>query len=287
MIRIKTPATSANLAVGFDALGLALSLYNTFVFEPTKTTKLIGFSTEYANTTNLVYRAYEAFASTYQRNIQPVTITLEHSDIPASRGLGSSASCIVAGVLASNHLHQLGKSVEECVTFAATYEGHPDNVYACMYGALTAVFQTNNTFVHHTFAVATSLHATLCIPRVTGTTTALRAVLPDVVSRNDAVFHLSRMIHVPRAFQHADIELLQVVLNDRIHEQYRYPSIPEYELVLELKKRLDGILTISGSGPTLLVLSNKDMINQLQTLQPTYSLVPVTVSNGTTIEVIG
>ena len=287
-IQVTTPATSANLAVGFDSLALALSLYNTFTFEPSNETILIGFDPEYSDESNLVYQAYLGLQRRYTNQSKPipVTITLRKQDIPESRGLGSSASCIVAGVLASNHIHNLHLSPSECANFAAEMEGHPDNVFACVFGSLTAVFQDNNKYFHRTFDVLDFLHFTLLIPDKAGSTKELRSALPEQVSRADAVYQLSRMIHVPEAFLNADFDRLKLLLKDRIHEPYRYPFIPDVQRVLDVKQNLDGIMLISGSGPSLLILSNHDIKDQLSPLFDTFDIVAVKRSVGTTLEVL-
>lgn len=287
MIRITTPATSANLAVGFDSLALALSKYNTFTFTRSELTIFEGFETSLSTDSNLVFLAYTAYLKSLfpRREVQPVTITLEHQGIPISKGLGSSASCILAGVLASNHLHELGKSTEECVAFAAEYEGHPDNIYACMYGGLTSVFATTSGYIHHTFDVLQFLHFTLLIPETKGQTKSLRQAIPNMIPLEDAVFHTSRMIHIPRAFAEADLDLLKQLLQDRIHEQYRYPSIPELDNLMTVKNNVDGIMMISGSGPSILVISNHDISSQLASLTNTFELVDVKIASGTRVEV--
>jgi homoserine kinase len=284
MIRIKVPATSANLAVGFDSLGVALNLYNTFVFEPSSKNNLIGFEQEHRSNENLVLKAYQAFASNYG-DVQPVQITLEQSEIPVSRGLGSSASCIVAGVLAANSIHNLQKSNEECIRFAAELEGHPDNVYAAFYGSLTAVMKDEQRYYHQTFPVSSSLKWNVLIPNTTGNTQDLRNALPDMVPMSTAVFHLSRMIHLPTAFLAGDIKLLQRLLQDEMHEQYRYPSIPQYNDILTLKDTINGTITISGSGPSILIISTSNINQHVQHLDA-FELHSCSLAMGTTLEVL-
>lgn len=284
MIRIKVPATSANLAVGFDSIGVALNLYNTFTFKQSVKTTLIGFEQEHQLENNLVLKAYQAFASAHG-DVSPVEITLEQSDIPVSRGLGSSASCIIAGVLAANIIHDLNKSNEECIQFAATFEGHPDNVFAAFYGSLTAVMKEGNQYFHQTFPVSPKLIWNLLIPSTLGNTASLRTVLPENVPLESVVFHASRMIHLPAAFASGDMTLLKSLLQDQIHEQYRYPSIPMKEDIIELKETIDGTVTISGSGPSVLVITTSDIKHHVQHLD-VFQLQTCTLSTGTKVEVL-
>ena len=198
--RIKTPATSANLGVGFDTLGLALSLYNEFQFETSQEDTFIGFKQQYLNKKyNLVYNSYVAFYKKHGLGpYQPVTITLIKQDIPISRGLGSSASLILAGVFASNQLHQMNVSFDACVSFAATFEGHPDNVYACAYGGLLSIIKHDDQYIHHTMDISETLHFHLLIPKEKGYTKKLREALPKQVPLKDVIYNSSRMSVLPK-----------------------------------------------------------------------------------------
>lgn len=287
MLQIKVPATSANIGVGFDALGIAFNLFNVYNFEPSKTFELIGFDEAYNNQDNLVLRSYQRFASTYKNDIQPVAITQLKQDIPIARGLGSSASLILAGVVAANQINQLGKTKQECAQFAANLEGHPDNVFAAMFGSVTAAFIEETETVYDVFPISNALHFTLLIPSVYGETSTLRDQLPNDIPLQDTVFHLSRMIHVPSAFMNSDIGKLKKVLKDKIHEQIRYLSIPEYHTLLAIKEELDEVMVISGSGPTVLLIGDKPFDRQLPiSIASQFQIVPVTISDGLRMEEI-
>jgi homoserine kinase len=254
-MKIKVPATSANLGVGFDTLGISLSLYNEFEFTRSYTDELIGF--EEIKGDNLVYRAYKAFLANKGLMHRNVKIELLNQGIPISRGLGSSASCVLAGVFAANQLASIGASFDECVAFAADLEGHPDNVFAAAYGGLCAVFQTNGLYKHQTFPIHKKLEFTILFPDVETSTVKMRKVLPDQVPLTDAVFNLSRIVQLPRAFEQGDIKLLKTLTEDKLHEQYRIPKLPLFEDILQFQKKSGVVVTLSGSGSALLAISDE------------------------------
>jgi len=288
MIKISVPATSANLSVGFDTLGIALNLYNTFIFEESDSFELVNFPEELNNEDNLVKKSYIDFFNHFSKSkdIKKVTITLDKQEIPVSRGLGSSASCILAGVFASNDIHHLEIPFDECVAFAAKLEGHSDNVFACAYGGLVASVELGGTYYYEKFLVNALYQFYLMIPGVKGSTKTLRSVLPKKVEFTDAVHNLSRMIFLPKAFEDEKFDLLKDLLSDKLHEEYRYPYIPIYQKIKSLSLEEDLIVCVSGSGPSLLVISVDDITNKLDEYSSVYEIKEVTVSRGIKIEVI-
>ncbi len=282
MLVIKTPATSGNVAVGFDTLGLAVNIYNEFSFEASDKFKLLGFPKEIEEEENLVLASYLAFSREWikEENIKKVEIHLVKNEIPVSRGLGSSATCILAGVIAANHFNNLGKTFKECVEFSAKLEGHGDNVFACAYGFLTACVSFGETSHYQTFKVDSNYRFFMLIPDTLGSTKVLRSVLPKKVDLDDAVYNLSRIVFVPKLFETLHFSLLKAVLTDKLHQQYRYPYLPLYNDIQKLNKRDDFIVCISGSGPTVLVIAEKDITESLHHLAGMYEIKEVFVSEG-------
>lgn len=257
MLRIETPATTSNLGVGFDSLGFALNLYNVFEFDHKDHFETQGFGTIHVSD-NLVLRAYKSLCKTMGiTDPTPVSIRQVKHEIPMSRGLGSSASCIVSGMLAANHFNHLGLSAAEIARHAADFEGHPDNVYAALFGGLVGVLKTPDGYLHQTFPVSQTLTFGLIVPDTLSETKAMRDILPDVVPLEDAVFNLSRLIHVPEAFKKGDLEMLRELLQDRLHETFRKAYIPDYIRLKEEADKAGLILLISGSGPTMFVIGDK------------------------------
>ncbi len=275
MLTIKTPATSGNVGVGFDTLGLSYKLYNVFTFELSETYQASGFKEGFNDQENLVIKAYLAFA---KDQAKPVKVTLVENNIPMSRGLGSSASCILAGVLAANELCKLKQTFKQCVSFAADMEGHGDNVFPCAYGGLTACLKTGDTYIYKTFDIHPSIRFYAYIPNVASATKSMRDLLPQKIDRRDAHFNLSRMIFVPDAFKLCDIKLLKTLLKDKLHEPYRYQTIPDQEVFEDLKARDDVITLISGSGTTMLFISDKALV--IKQLKDDAQFIELNISEG-------
>lgn len=285
MLRIKTPATTSNLGVGFDCLGLSLNIYNVFEFSDSKEFELFGFAKEYVEN-NLVLKVYKTLCSTYKiTNPKPIKISLVENNIPVARGLGSSASCIIAGALAANHFNDLKLDLEEIAKFSAEYEGHPDNAYACLYGGLVSILKEDNTYIFDTFEISNELKFSLMIPNVLGKTETLRNILPKQINLDDAVYNLSRMIHLPKAFSNGDYELLKTLLKDKYHEKYRASFIPRFCDIKSLANAYNIIQLISGSGPTLFMISKLNNFQKLSRFKE-YEIVPVSIANGIRLEVI-
>ena len=147
MLKIRVPATSANLSVGFDTLGIALNIYNEFGFEKSSFDNVDAFESKF-RTNNLVLKSYKRFFEYYNIKYVPVKILPFRIDIPSSRGLGSSASCIVAGVMAANILSGLNLKKEDLLDLCASIEGHPDNVLPALVGGLCAAFMAHEKYYY-------------------------------------------------------------------------------------------------------------------------------------------
>lgn len=288
MLKISLPATSANLGIGFDTLGMSLDIYNVFGFTKSKSYQTIGFDKPVKIENNLVLSAYLSFAETYllKEMVQEVTIEQIESQIPFSRGLGSSATCILAGVLGANHMNNLGKPFEECVNFAAQIEGHPDNVFACAYGGVISAYYEEGTYYYEQFPVSSELEFEVLIPSTTGKTAALRSVLPTGVAYSDVVHNLSRIISLPNALKEGDFQGLKRILKDTLHEPYRFPYIPKANLIQNLNQDPDLIALISGSGPSILLIHPKENDPLLsQEILETYQHIKVKIGHKIKIEV--
>lgn len=288
MINITLPATTANLGVGFDCLGLSLNIYNEFGFKESKEHSLIGFDKKYSNDHNLVLQAYNAFTLKYltNRKAKHVTIELIKNDIPVARGLGSSATCIIAGVLAANEINEYNVTYEECIMFAAHFEGHYDNVYACAYGGLVTVVKDHDRIYYQKLSVSDKLNFYVLIPNVLGSTTELRDVLPNKYTTSDVVYNLSRSVFVPNAFKEGNIAFLKVILKDQLHEKYRYPFIPNELAIQELNKRDNVITLISGSGPSVFLITSLESIKLSKSISDQFKLIKVKIGFKTSLEVL-
>ena len=137
MIRVRVPATSANMGPGFDTLGIAFNLYNDFEFSEEGTTnKFYGFKEEFSNEDNIVYKSMIACFKKCNYKPKGLKISLIKEDIPISRGLGSSSTCIVAGLLGANDIMGNPLSIDELFKIGVELEGHPDNIAPAFFGGM-------------------------------------------------------------------------------------------------------------------------------------------------------
>lgn len=258
MLKVKVEATSANVCVGFDVLGIALNLYNEFTFKEQEEFSFKGFLEEFSQKeTNLVYESYKKVFDLRGEKPIPVEIGFK-GDIPVSRGLGSSSSLIVAGIFAANYFLKNKYTKEELFDIAAMLEGHPDNVAPAIYGGLVASYKKGDKYYPNLYAINKDLRFTVVIPKNKVSTHDARGVLPKELPYSDIVWNMSRIINLPRAFSDGNITLLKDLFDDRLHEPYRKKLILEYENVKNVVDKYDCAFAISGSGSTMLIIS-KDL----------------------------
>jgi homoserine kinase len=256
-VHVRVPATSANLGPGFDALGLALALYNevSAAEADTVTVALQGEGSRRLPTgaDNVVVRgvrqAYEAAA----RPFKGVALTCVNR-IPAARGLGSSAAAWVSGLVAGNALLGDPLSREALLALAARAEGHPDNVAAALLGGLTVSCATGDgRIVALSLPVPATVGWIVLVPEVTSSTAEARAVLPDTVPRADAVFNVQRVALLLAALQSGRAEALAAALDDRLHQPYRQRLFPWLPAVTAAARRAGALgCVLSGAGPSVL-----------------------------------
>lgn len=260
MIKVRVPATSANVGAGFDSLGLAVSLYNEFTFEEADKLEIISLDGALIPTgpSNLVYRSAKAVFDQLDIPMPGLRITQQNA-IPMARGLGSSSSCIVAGILGANAMLGNKLTPRQMLTMATGIEGHPDNVAPAMLGGfVTSVFDEGQVYSVKK-QIDTSLVFAAFIPNFKLLTEKARAALPQNVSHKDAVYNLSRAALATAAFCDGDYELLGVATKDKLHQQYRLPLIPGGDEIFAMANDLGAYATyISGAGPTIMAVVNKE-----------------------------
>lgn len=257
MIYVKVPATSANLGSGFDSFGLAFKLYDCFGFEACDADDLSSFSPEYREN-NLVMYAYKYFFNRYHIPYIAVKIIPIEESIPVSRGLGSSASLVVAGLLAANYISGYGLEKRDLISLGAEIEGHPDNVAPALMGGLNASIKDNDHYLCFNYPISEEISFYAFIPDQRMSTKDSRAALPTCYSLPNVTFNLSRAANLAFALGSGNMEYIKVCSDDRIHEPYRLPLINN---ALAVKERYEGTnskLLISGSGSTLLLICDKN-----------------------------
>jgi len=253
-VRARVPATSANLGPGFDALGIALSLYAWIELAQADTTtvSLVGARSQGLPTdkSNLLYGIAQRVFDEAGVSVPELDIAV-YSDIPLARGLGSSAAAIVGALGAANALIGEPLPRDELFRIAASIEGHPDNVGPALYGGFVAATWDGERAEHIRLDPPPRLTTLVAIPAYELLTSKARAALPEQVSRADAVFNLSRAALLTAAFAAGRLDVLRGAMADRIHQPYRAPLVPGLERVL--REAADhGALgaALSGAGPT-------------------------------------
>jgi len=287
-LKIKVPATSGNLGPGFDCLGIALTLYNEFYFERSKNWEFVGFNEKFANSNNLVVQAIKRTYEYARTNIPCFKISIVQC-VPISRGLGSSSTCIVAGVMAANYFLDNKFTKNEILNIATSIEGHPDNVAPAIYGSLVGSYMIDDMVRFIKYPVAEDLQFTVAIPNFSLSTKEAREVLPDSLSYSDVIHTMSRAINIPHALATGDLKMLYELLNDKIHEPYRFPLIDDSDKFKEIQNDYKVPFCISGSGSTLLFISKEKIGPLFKELDLKYrwQFIGLSVNqNGATIETI-
>lgn len=273
-VRVRVPATSANLGPGFDALGLALQWYDDVVLDVHDDGVVVDVIGEGADAVdrggaNLVVRA--AVAAFDAMGVRPAGLALTCTNrIPHARGLGSSAAAIVAGASAARALVEGGSELLDdasLLQLCSELEGHPDNVASCLLGGLTIAYAVDGVPRAVRLSVRSEIAPVLFVPPTTASTTKARGMLPDLVPHADAAVNAGRAALLVAALT-VDPGLLLAATEDRLHQNYRAPAMPETaDLVAAL--RADGVpATVSGAGPTVLALSSPDRAQQLKSRAP-------------------
>ena len=258
-VRVRVPATSANLGPGFDALGLALALHNEVEAETAvRTTVAIegeGAGRLPSTDKNVVVRGIRLAYDAVGRAPGAWAVRCTNR-IPPARGLGSSAAAWVAGIVAGNAL--LGSPLDRDALFrlAVRAEGHPDNVAAAIYGGLTVAAGEGDEALAVSLPVPSSLVWVVLIADAMSSTIDARAVLPASVSRADAVFNVQRVALLVASLQSGRIDALRTALDDRLHQPFRralFPWLPEAVHAARAAGALGCVL--SGAGPSLLAVT--------------------------------
>lgn len=262
---VTVPATTANLGPGFDCLGAALSLYNVFNFLPQAPgapaftlTLLNGDLPALSNDPdNLLYRAFCRLYETLGK--APPAVKIEaRVGVPLARGLGSSATAIVGGLVGANTLAGNPLTVEEILKLAIELEGHPDNVApALLGGAQLSVSGEDGLTIPLEWHP--DLIPVVIIPDFELSTAQARAVLPPTYSRGDAVFNAARLGLLTQALAQGRGDWLAPAMEDKIHQPYRQTLIPGYAELKAMALAAGAYnLVISGAGPTLLALTSSE-----------------------------
>ncbi len=275
MMHIKVPATSANMGPGFDSIGVALELYNHLWFEEIEQGVEIIVKKEHeikipTDKNNLIYKTMvDFFAET--GNVMPGVRLIQKDDIPMVRGLGSSAACIVAGLLAANHMSGCHYSREQLAQIAAKIEGHPDNSNPALFGGMVVGALDHNEMRHVKLDLPKDLVFAIMVPDFPVSTEDSRKVLPDMYTKADAIFNASRAALLVASIYAGDYENLAMAMQDRIHQPYRSQLIPDMDRIFKAAKNYGALATyLSGAGSTLMAVLTDDKAEVFQQKMAAY-----------------
>lgn len=263
LLSLRVPATSANLGSGFDTLGMALSLYNVFnvrelLPEGRFTCDVIGEGAyELSDAgSNMVVESYLRACAEW--GVSPQGLALEcHNVIPLCRGLGSSSTAVVAGVVLADAVSGRRTDEAELLRVMTLIEGHPDNVVPCCLGGMTVCcWDGENLRYVKLPPLPDDMHVVAAVPDVRVRTHDARQVLPELVRFGDAVFNLGRASLLCAAWATGRWDLLSWGMDDRLHQPYRSSLFPGGRDILDHIRGLPGCVAvaISGSGPTMVAL---------------------------------
>ena len=261
-VTIRVPATTANLGPGFDAFGCALKLYTDVTFEETESgLEITGCDEEFTGPDNLAYVSYCAVLASLSEEVKGVKIHID-ANIPICRGLGSSAALLVAGAMGANVLRGNRLSTQGLLNITNAMEGHPDNLAPAFYGGLTASMVDNGLPVTVNFPLHPEWEFLALVPDFDMPTVKARAVLPEQVSRGDAIYNIAHGAMILKALELGDEKLLRNAMQDKLHQPYRKHMIGDYEVIESIARTSGAAFCLSGAGPTLLCITRDKLLKE-------------------------
>ena len=291
MIRVTVPASTANLGAGFDAMGMALDVYNVIRIEPADQLTIVA---DHPNVPldehNLIWQSM--CAAFQMAGKKPIPVRLEQKDhIPMTRGMGSSSACIVGGVVAANALMGGPLSQQQMAELVVTMEGHPDNVLPALVGGLVVAASDPEMGVQYVRMMPHPRFSfRVLVPDYPLSTEKARAVLPEHYERRQVVYNLERVLLMATSLQQGLPENLAVGAQDCIHQPYRKQLIEGYDTI-EAAAKASGALcmTLSGAGPSLFCILDGEhpdfeskMMAVLKTVPGSWQILKVNAQMGGT-----
>lgn len=267
IVTVTVPATTANLGPGFDCLGAALSLYNRFTFSQSEALRITATGAEAEQValdqTNLACQAFEQLYKAIGQSAPSVHLAIQLG-VPLARGLGSSATAIVGGLLGANALAGSPLSQADVLALAIALEGHPDNVVPALVGGCQLTVSASDGPLVCPIPWHSDIAPVLAIPNFELSTQMARDVLPAHYSLNAAVFTASRVGLLVRGLETGQPQWLEAALQDDLHQPHRKALIPGYDDLHQAAIDAGAYgLVISGAGPTLLAMAHPVAVAQV------------------------
>ena len=257
MIYVRVPATSANMGSGFDSLGIALGIYNTLKISEIESGIVVyNNSKEYipVGEKNLIYRAICRVFDEVGYEKKGIKI-IQNSEIPVTRGLGSSSACIIGGMLAANVISGRKLTYKQILNLATEFEGHPDNVTPALFGGFCVAATENGETVYSSNKLNPKLKVAIMVPDFFLSTRVSRGTLPENVTLKDASYNISRASLLTSALINGKYDDLKFAVSDRLHQNFRKDNVPDFDEIMKKSYELGSKATyLSGSGPKIVSL---------------------------------
>ncbi|QDR80732.1 homoserine kinase [Sporomusa termitida] len=263
-VKVRVPGTTANCGPGFDAVGIACTIYNDLELTLNDQGGISlavmgeGAGAIPADGSNVAVKAIQMVLAKTGCKLNGIHLKMVNN-IPLARGLGSSAAAIVGGLVAANELTGNTLTKEDILGMATAIEGHPDNVAPAIFGGITVSIMDSGNAKYLRLQPAKAFSMVAVIPEFNLSTKAARKVLPDSVPFADAVFNVSRTALLIGALCTGELKLLSHALEDRLHQPYREQLIPGMAQVLAAARQTGALgAALSGAGPCLLAFTADD-----------------------------
>jgi len=261
---LKVPASMSNLGAGFDTFGLAVNLYNVFHVKSSRTFSISFIDLDIKPEENLFLKVYKRCIEIFNEEEMPVSITIK-TEIPFSRGLGSSSSAIIGAIKTFSLLYEKELSYRDIFKIAYEFEPHPDNLVPALVGGFNVCLKDEEQTFFNTIDFPEELKIIAIIPDIKISTEEARKILPAKIDIKDAIYNIQRSNLLLSSLVLKRFELLKEAVKDKLHQPYRKSLIPFYDNIEKIAyDRGAKAVFISGSGSTIGVfaLENEEIIGK-------------------------
>ena len=267
--KVKVPGTSANIGVGYDCLGVALDYHLELEVEESDKIEFLenGAPFSIPIEDNYIFEAIKYTEKHLVKNIPSYKVNVIKNNIPLARGLGSSSSAIVAGILIANTFAGNVLDTQQIVKLAVDMEGHPDNVVPAILGGMVLTAHDKDNIVYSTVSNCDDLYYYVMIPDFKLSTEKARSVLPKSYLVSDVINNMAKLGLLVNDLNNGKYDNLRFLLGDKLHQPYRYALINNSQEIFEATKKYGALGEyISGAGPTLMALNydNDEFLNNMK-----------------------
>ena len=279
--KVTVPATSANIGVGYDCLGVALDYYLELMVSESESIEYLENGEEFSIPLeeNYIYSTIKLIEEKYNKKVPNYKVEIIKNEIPVSRGLGSSSSAIIAGILIADKFLGGILSEDDMAKLATEIEGHPDNVLPAIFGGMILASHDSENFYYSRIPFDNNIYFYVMIPDFKLSTEKARAVLPKEYKVSDLISNASKLGLLIDSFHRKNYDDLRFLLDDKVHQPYRFSLINNSEDIFNYSEKHGALGEyISGAGPTLISLNYKDagffsaMKKELENLPDKWSL---------------